>query len=101
LVGTTSETRHFESREVFLDTVILPLSGYRSTQARPAVRSLFADGDTVIAHFDATVTMPDGTPWTSTNTWYLRIRDGQVDEAIAFMEPVERADALRKVSPGE
>jgi ketosteroid isomerase-like protein len=45
--------------------------------------------------------MPDGTPWTSTNTWYLRIRDGQVDEAIAFMEPVERADALRKVSPGE
>ena len=49
----------------------------------PEVRGLYADGDWVIALFDASATALDGHPYRNTYTWYLRLVDGAIVEAVA------------------
>jgi uncharacterized protein len=52
IVGNSPVSRTFSSRQEFLDAVIDPFNGRLATPLIPAVRALYADGDTVIAFFD-------------------------------------------------
>jgi ketosteroid isomerase-like protein len=67
----------------------------------PAVRGLYADGDIVIALFDASGMARDGKPYTNTYSWYLRMRDGQIVEATAFFDSIEFNDFWTRVTPAK
>jgi uncharacterized protein len=99
IVGNSVVSRTFGSRQEFLNVVIDPFNARLATPLVPAVRELYADGDTVIAFFDATATAKDGQPYRNTYTWYLRLRDGVIVAATAFFDTLEFNEFWSRVSP--
>ena len=99
IVGNSPVSRTFPSRQQFLDVVIAPFNARLATPLVPTVRALYADGDIVIAFFDATATAKDGRPYNNTYTWYLRMHDGVIVEATAFFDTIEFTDFWNRVSP--
>jgi uncharacterized protein len=101
IVGNSPVSRRYGSRQEFMDAVIDPFNARMSTPLVPNVRALYADGDTVIAFFDAAATAKDGQPYFNTYTWYLTLHDGRVIEAVAFFDTIEFTDFWNRVSPAE
>ena len=101
IVGNSVMSKVYRSKQEFLDEVIRPFNARMSSPLVPAVRGLYADGDMVIALFDASGTARDGKPYTNTYSWYLRMRDGQIVEATAFFDSVEFNDLWTRIAPAE
>jgi uncharacterized protein len=99
IVGQSVMSKVYQSRQEFLDEVIHPFNARLSRPLVPAIRGLYADGDMVIALFDASGTARDGKPYTNTYSWYLRMRDGQIIEATAFFDSIEFNDFWTRITP--
>lgn len=99
IVGNAPVSRTYEGRADFLDTVIGPFNARLSAPLVPTVRALHAEADWVIALFDAAGTALDGVPYRNTYTWYLRVVDGAIVEAIAFFDTIAFTDLWNRVSP--
>lgn len=99
IVGNSPASRTYSSRQEFLDLVIKPFNFRLSRRLIPAVRGLYADGDMVIALFDAEAVARDGKPYRNTYTWYMKMRDGKIVEAVAFFDTIEFTDLWRRVEP--
>jgi len=65
----------------------------------PSVRQLYAEGDSVIAFFDARGTARDGQPYANTYAWILRLKDGRIVEAHAFFDSIVFDAFWHRVSP--
>jgi uncharacterized protein len=101
IVGNSVMSKVYHSRQEFLDEVIHPFHARMARPLVPVVRGLYADGDMVIALFDASGTARDGKPYTNTYSWYLRMREGQIIEAIAFFDSIEFNDFWTRIAPAE
>jgi len=99
IVGNTPVSRTFGSRQEFMDVVIDPFNARMATPLVPSVRALYAEGDMVIALFDASGTAKDGQPYRNTYTWYMRIEDGTIVDATAFFDSVEFNDFWSRINP--
>jgi ketosteroid isomerase-like protein len=99
IVGNSPASRRYDSRQEFLDRVIDPFNARMASPLVPTVRALFAEGDWVIALFDASGTARDGKPYNNTYSWYLRLRDGKIVEAIAFFDTIEFTDFWERITP--
>ena len=99
IVGNSPASRRYDSRQEFLDLVIDPFNARMASPLVPTVRALHAEDDWVIALFDASGTARDGKPYTNTYSWYLRLRDGQIVEAIAFFDTIEFTDLWTRLTP--
>jgi ketosteroid isomerase-like protein len=103
IVGNSPVSRTYHSRQEFLDVVIDPFNARMSERLVPTVRGLYADGDWVVALFDAHAVARDGKPYDNTYSWYLRL-DGDGDavrivEAVAFFDTIEFTDFWNRVLP--
>lgn len=85
IVGSSPASKTY-SRQAFLDDVIAPFNARLSSPLAPTVRGLYADGDTVVIHFDGQAVARDGIPYRNAYTWYFRFEDAQVAEATAFFD---------------
>jgi ketosteroid isomerase-like protein len=101
IVGNSVVSKVYRSKQEFLDEVIRPFNARMASPLVPAVRGLYADGDIVIALFDASGTARDGKPYTNTYSWYLRMRDGQIVEATAFFDSIEFNDFWTRITPAK
>jgi uncharacterized protein len=99
IVGNSVAAGTYHSREEFLSKVIRPFNARMATPLVPKVHALYADGDTVIAYFDASATVRDGSRYDNTYTWYLRMREGTIVEAVAFFDSIEFNDFWARVEP--
>ena len=99
IVGNSPASRRYGSRQEFLELVIDPFNARMASPLVPTVRALYAEGDWVIALFDASGTARDGKPYRNTYSWYLRLRDGQIVEAIAFFDTIEFTDFWVRITP--
>jgi ketosteroid isomerase-like protein len=99
IVGNSPVSRTYSSRQEFLDVVIDPFNARMQVPLRPSVRALYADGDWVVALFDAAATARDGKPYENTYTWYMRISDGAIVEVTAFFDTIEFTELWTRVSP--
>lgn len=97
IVGNASVSRTYTSRQEFLDVVINPFNARLSRRLVPAVRGIYADGDMVIALFDAEAIARDGKPYRNTYTWYMRVREGKIAEVIAFFDTIEFTDLWTRI----
>ena len=97
--GNSVAAGTYHSREEFLSKVIPPFNARMATLLVPKVHALYADGDTVIAYFDASATVRDGSTYDNTYTWYLRTRQGAIMEAVAFFDSLEFNDFWTRVEP--
>jgi ketosteroid isomerase-like protein len=103
IVGNSPVSRTYHSRQEFLDVVIDPFNARMSERLVPSVRHVFADGDWVIALFDAHATARDGKPYDNTYTWHMRLDgngdDTRIVEVVAFFDTIEFTDFWNRVSP--
>jgi len=99
IVGSSPHSKTYPDRQAFLDEVIGPFNARMSTPLTPTVRGIYADGDMVIAFFDADATAKDGKPYHNTYTWYFRMKDGKVISAVAFFDTRDFDEFWDRVSP--
>jgi ketosteroid isomerase-like protein len=99
IVGNAAVSRTYTSRREFLDVVIQPFNARMSRRLVPSVRGIYADGDMVIALFDAEAIARDGKPYRNTYTWYMRVSDGKIVEVTAFFDTIEFTDLWTRVKP--
>jgi len=99
IVGNSPVSSTYNSRQEFLDVVIHPFNARMSSPLVPSVLALYADGDTVIAYFDAAATAKDGKPYFNTYTWYMKLTEGRIVDVVAFFDTIEFTEFWNRVSP--
>jgi uncharacterized protein len=99
ITGRSLAAKTYPTREAFMSEVIRPFNARMRSRLVPAVRQLYADGDTVVAFFDASGTAHDGRPYDNTYAWILEIKDGQIVRAHAFFDSIAFDDLWRRVQP--
>lgn len=70
----------------FVKRASVPLIIRLATPLVPEVRSIWADGNTVLIRFDASATTTSGAPYNNQFVWIFRMKDGAVVEAEAFLD---------------
>jgi len=99
IVGQSAVSGTYTSKGEFLTAVIDRLNARLATPLVPVVRALYAEGDTVIAHFTASATAADGLPYENEYTWYLTVEQGQVTRVVAFFDTLAFNDLWARVTP--
>ncbi|MGF7151784.1 hypothetical protein FHS96_005452 [Sphingomonas zeicaulis] len=97
--GNSLGSKTYEGKEAFMREVIRPFNARMRDRLIPTVHRLYAEGDTVIAHFDAHGTALDGKPYVNSYAWILRMEDGRIVEATAFFDAITFDDFWRRVQP--
>lgn len=98
ITGNSLAARTYPSKDAFIEQVIRPFNARMSSRLIPTVRRLYADGDTIVAFFDATGTARDGRPYTNTYAWILEMEGGRIIRAHAFFDSIAFDDLWRRVS---
>lgn len=101
ITGYSLAAKTYPSREAFMSEVIRPFNARMATPLKPTIRRLYAEGDTVVAFFDASGMARDGKPYTNTYAWFLEIKDDRIVRAHAFFDSVAFDEFWRRVSPGQ
>lgn len=97
--GYSVVSKTYPSKEAFMTEVIRPFNARMTTPLKPVIRSLYADGDTVIVFFDARATSRDGKAYTNTYAWFLDMRGDKIVKASAFFDAIEFNDLWSRVQP--
>jgi hypothetical protein len=82
-----------------MSEVIRPFNARMQRSLTPRIRSMHADGDTVIILFDAEAPAKDGVPYVNTYAWFLKMKDDRVVQAHAFFDSIAFNDLWRRVQP--
>ena len=72
-----------------------------SVGIKPSVRSITAEEDRVVIHFDASGTARDGKPYANSYAWFFRMEDGRVVEANAFYDAIHFNDLWSRLDAAE
>ena len=97
ITGNSMAAKTYPSKEAFMSEVIRPFNARMQTRLIPAVRKIYAEGDTVIAFFDAKGTARDGKPYANTYAWILEMQDGKIVRASAFFDSIAFDDFWKRV----
>jgi ketosteroid isomerase-like protein len=99
IVGRSLGAGTYQGRAAFLHGVIRSFNARMRGGIKPAIRRLYADGNTVIVFFDAEGTARDGLPYRNTYAWFLEMQDGRITGAWAFFDSLAFDDLWRRVPP--
>jgi uncharacterized protein len=97
--GYSLASKTYPSREAFLSEVIRPFNARMKEPLKPAIRNVYADGDTVIVFFDARGIARDGQPYANTYAWFLGMRNDRIVRASAFFDSIVFNEFWTRVSP--
>lgn len=97
--GYSLASKTYPSREAFMSEVIRPFNARMKEPLKPAIRNMYADGDTVIVFFDARGIARDGQPYANTYAWFLDMRNDRIIRASAFFDSIVFNDFWTRVSP--
>jgi len=101
ITGRSAVAGRYRSAQHFTDEVLRPFGARfgAGTPFRPvAVRSVLADGDTVVVVWDGEGTTTAGTTYRNTYAWFMTLRDGLVVDGTAFFDSLA-FDELWRTSP--
>jgi hypothetical protein len=101
--GRSAASGHYESAADFAAKVLVPLNKrfVDSDPMRPTkIRSVYADGPTVIVIWDGGGTTVVGTPYENTYAWIFTLDQGLVVEAKAFYDAIS-FDEMWAIAPKE
>jgi ketosteroid isomerase-like protein len=100
--GHSVASKEYRDRQQFVDEVLAPFGARFSAGEpfRPAtVRSVHADGDTVVVVWDGRGVANDGVPYENSYAWIMKMRDGQVVDGTAFYDSISFNDLWARVPP--
>jgi ketosteroid isomerase-like protein len=100
--GHSLASKEYRGRKEFIDEVLAPF-GARFADGKPfrptTIRSITADGDTVIVVWDGCGVANDGQPYSNSYAWIMRLVDGQVVDGTAFYDSISFNDLWKRVQP--
>jgi hypothetical protein len=100
--GRSRAAGEYRSKQQFVDEVLAPFGARFPAEApfRPVtIRSIHADGDTVIVLWDGRGVANDGEPYENSYAWFMRLRDGLVVDATAFFDSIAFDELWARVPP--
>jgi ketosteroid isomerase-like protein len=100
--GFSAVSREYADTRSFVDEVLTPFGARfaKGERFRPVrVRSIHADGDTVIVVWDGHGVSNDGQPYDNSYAWIMRMRDGLVVDGTAFFDSISFNDLWSRVQP--
>jgi uncharacterized protein len=100
--GHSLASREYTSSQEFIDEVLAPFGARFAAgeRFRPShVRSIHADGDTVIVVWDGHGVANDGQPYENSYAWIMRLRDGKVVDGTAFYDSISFNDLWTRIQP--
>jgi ketosteroid isomerase-like protein len=101
--GHSLASKEYGSKQQFIDEVLAPF-GARFSIAEPfrptRIRSVHADGDSVIVLWDGRGVTIDGEPYENTYAWFMEMRDGKVVDGTAFFDSISFNDLWTRAAPG-
>ena len=80
------------------EKILAPFNARLATPLVPVLRSIHADGDTVIVCFDARAQLKSGDPYTNSYAWFFRFENGRVRNVTAVLD-VSSFDRVLATSP--
>ena len=101
--GRSAASREYRTRQQFVDEVLAPFGGRFAAgeRFRPVrIRSIHADGDSVIVIWDGSGVANDGGRYDNSYAWVMKMRDGRVIDGTAFYDSIAFNDLWARVSPG-
>ena len=100
--GHSLASKEYKDRQQFIDEVLTPF-GARFSAADPfrpiKIRSVHADGETVIVLWDGRGIAKDGQPYENSYAWFMRLRDGKVIDGTAFYDSISFNELWTRVQP--
>ena len=100
--GHSLASREYSSSQEFIDEVLAPF-GARFAAGEPfrpaSIRSIHADGDTVVVVWDGRGVANDGSPYANSYAWIMRLRDGKVVDGTAFYDSISFNELWTRVRP--
>jgi ketosteroid isomerase-like protein len=88
-----------------MDKVLRPFGArfsHSSNRFRPSViHGIYADGNTVTAHFDGAGTTNNGQSYENSYVWLLTMRDGKAIRATAFFDSIAFDELWKQVPPAQ
>jgi len=97
--GNSLASKTYPSKDAFMSEVIRPFNARMRTRLIPSVHALYAEGNTVVAHFDAQGIARDGKPYNNSYAWILTLKDGRIVRAFAFFDAHAFDDFWTRVQP--
>lgn len=100
--GHSAASREYSDRRAFVDEVLAPFgarfaAGERFRPVR--IRSVLADGDTVVVVWDGRGVANDGQPYENSYAWIMRLAGGLVVDGTAFYDSISFNDLWARVQP--
>ena len=96
--GTGPSAGAWTGKEVFLTQVAKAFLSRFAVAPRVVVFGIFADKDTVVAHFDAHAVGLDGKPYANSYVWIFKMRDKAVSELTMYYD-LTAFDAMKRRVP--
>ncbi|OLT02070.1 hypothetical protein BJF90_04635 [Pseudonocardia sp. CNS-004] len=100
--GHSVASKEYTTTQQFVDEVLAPFGARFSAgeRFRPiTIRSIHADGDTVVVLWDGHGVANDGRPYDNTYAWFMTLRDGKVVDGTAFYDSISFNDLWSRVPP--
>ena len=97
ITGNSKAAKTYPTKDAFMSEVIRPFNSRMQSPLIPTVRKLYAEGDTVIAFFDAKGVARDGKPYENTYAWILEMKDGKIVRSNAFFDSIAFDDLWTRV----
>jgi uncharacterized protein len=99
ITGNSAAAKTYPTKEAFMAEVIRPFNARMQTRLVPTVPKLYAEGNTVVAFFDAKGTARDGKPYANTYAWILDIEGGKIVRSSAFFDSIAFDEFWKRVQP--
>jgi uncharacterized protein len=99
--GHSHASGDYAGKQQFVDQVLRPFGARFAASGDPfrpiTIRSIHADGDTVIVLWDGRGTANDGQPYENSYAWFMKMRDGEVIDGTAFYDSISFNDLWDRV----
>ena len=102
LEGHSIASREYVGKHEYLEQFVKPFGArfLASERFRPTnIRSVHADGNTVIVLWDGRGIAMDGKPYENTYAFFMQMRDGQVVDMTALTDSISLDELLDRVQP--
>lgn len=100
--GHSLASKTYDDKQQFIAEVLAPF-GARFSPAEPfrpiRIRSIHADGETVIVLWDGRGIATDGQPYENSYAWFMELRDGKVIDGTAFYDSISFNDLWTRIQP--
>jgi ketosteroid isomerase-like protein len=101
--GQSLASKGYGSKQQFIDEVLTPFGARFAASSEPfrpiSIRSVHADGDTVIVLWDGRGIANDGQPYENSYAWFMKMHDGKVVDGTAFYDSISFNDLWNRVQP--